>query len=137
MDIDLAMLADAATVDASGKLNILGVFDRISASEFPAPPLRLCLVLRFSAAVSEAGSHKVLIRLKGPEGQEIFRLDGEMVMAPSAGSGGDGIHVPQVLNVDGIIFERPGHYSFDVGIDGEHHVSLPLHIVDIGTRVQA
>ena len=30
MEIDLALLADAATIDAAGKLNILGVFDRIN-----------------------------------------------------------------------------------------------------------
>jgi hypothetical protein len=137
MEIDLAILADAATVDAAGKLNILGIFDRISAEAFPAPPLRLSLVLRFAAAVSEAGAHGVLITLKGPAGQEIFRLDGEMVMAPAAGSTEDGIHVPQVLNMDGIVFERPGRYSFDVRINGEHHVSVPLHVVDLGIRAQA
>jgi hypothetical protein len=137
MQIDLALLADAATVDVSGKLNILGVFDRITTAEFPAPPLRVCLVLRFSASVSEAGAHAVLITLKGPVGQEIFRLDGEMMMAPGAGSNEDGIHVPQVLNMDGVVFERPGRYSFDVGIDGEHHVSVPLNVVELAARALA
>ena len=36
MEIDLALLADAATIDASGKLNILGIFDRIGVTQFPA-----------------------------------------------------------------------------------------------------
>jgi hypothetical protein len=79
----------------------------------------------------------VLIRLKGPGGEEIFRLDGEMMMAPGPGSTEDGIHVPQVLNMEGVVFERPGHYSFDVGIDGEHHVSVPLNVVELSTRAQA
>lgn len=137
MQIDLALLADAATVDVSGKLNILGVFDRITTAEFPAPPLRVCLVLRFSASVGEAGSHEVLIRLKGPAGKEIFRLDGEMMMAPGPGSTEDGIHVPQVLNMDGVVFERPGHYSFDVSIDGEHHAAVPLNVVELASRARA
>ena len=137
MDIDLALLADAATVDAAGKLNILGVFDRISAPEFPAPHGRLCLVLRFSAAVSDAGAHDLLINLKGPGGKEVFHLEGQMQLSPGAGSAEDGLHVPQVLNMDGVIFERPGRYHFDVGIDGEHHVSVPLLVVDVGARVQA
>lgn len=137
MDIDLALLADAATVDAGGKLNILGVFDRISAGEFPAQHGRLCLVLRFSAGIAEAGPHDVLITLRGPEGHEVFRLDGEMKLSPGPGAAGEGIHVPQVLNLDGIIFERPGRYSFDVGIDGEHHVSIALHVVDLGVGAKA
>jgi hypothetical protein len=132
MMIDLAIVADAATVDAAGKLNILGIFDRITSPQFPAPPLRISLVLRFNAAISEAGSHGVNIRLKGPTGQEIFRLDGEMVMTPAIGSGEDGIHLPQVLNMDGIVFERAGRYAFDVSIDGEHHVSVPLNVVEAG-----
>src|SRR5438132_1558210 len=77
MDIDLALLADAATIDGSGKLNILGVFDRISASAFPAQHGRMAMVLRFSAGLPEAGPHAVGIRLSGPDGQELLRLDGE------------------------------------------------------------
>ena len=52
MDIDLALLADAATIDGSGKLNILGVFDRISASAFPAQHGRMAMVLRFAAGLA-------------------------------------------------------------------------------------
>ena len=137
MDIDLALLADAATVDAVGKLNILGVFDRISAADFPAQHGRLCLVLRFSASVGEAGPHDVLITLKGPSGKEVFRLDGEMKLSPGPGSAGEGIHVPQVLNLDGIVFERPGYYSFDVGVDGQHQVSIGLNVVALSAGVKA
>ena len=35
MEVDLALLADAATIDGSGKLNILGIFDRLTTSAFP------------------------------------------------------------------------------------------------------
>src|SRR3954469_10422326 len=82
MEIDLALLADAATIDGSGKLNILGVFDRISASAFPAQHGRMAMVLRFAAGLPEAGPHAVGIRLSGPDGQEVLRLDGEMQLAP-------------------------------------------------------
>jgi hypothetical protein len=137
MEIDLAILADAATVDSSGKLNILGVYDRLTAEAFPAPPLRLTLVLRFTASVSEVGPHSVVITLKGPNGKEMLRVDGEMVIAPGPGATADGIHVPQILNVDGIIFERPGRFFFDIGIDGAHHASVPLHVVDMGNLARA
>jgi hypothetical protein len=132
MEIDLALLADAATIDGSGKLNILGIFDRISASAFPAQHGRLALVLRFSAGLPEAGPHDVGIRLSGPDGVEILRLDGEMQLAPGPRSAGGGVKVPHVLNLDGIVFARSGHYTFDVSVDGEHHVSIPLSVVDAG-----
>lgn len=127
MEIDLALLADAATIDASGKLNILGIFDRIGVAQFPAQHGRVTLVLRFTAGTSEVGPHEVHIRMSDPSGAEVLSLSGEMqlVGGPLAR---DGIRVPHILNLDGLIFTVPGMYSFDVKVDGEHHVSLPLSV---------
>jgi len=125
MEVDLALLADAATIDATGKMNILGVFDRIGVSQFPAQHGRIALVLRLTAGTSEMGPHDMEIRLSDPAGAEVLSLNGEMQL----GGGpevGEGIRVPHVLNLDGLVFPRPGRYSFDVKVDGEHHVSIPL-----------
>jgi hypothetical protein len=94
MDLDFGLMADAATVDGSGKLNVLGVFDRIQAREFPARHGRISLVLRFSAGVDEVGSHEVVIRLRAPGGQELLRLDGRMDLEGGAREAGEGIGCP-------------------------------------------
>ncbi len=130
MDIDLALLADAATVDSSGKLNILGVFDRLGADSFPARHPRLSLVLRFTAGLQEAGTHQVDISLRAPDGEEVVHMDGEMHLGPGTGGAGDAVRVPHVLNIDGLVFPRAGRYAFDVQVDGEHHVSIPLLVAD-------
>ena len=127
MEIDLAFLADAATIDASGKLSILGIFDRIGVSQFPAQHGRITLVLRFTAGTSEMGSHDVHIRMSNPGGAEVLSLNGEMQLAGGMAPQ-DGIRVPHILNLDGLVFTGPGMYSFDVKVDGEHHVSLPLSV---------
>ena len=132
MEIDLALLADAATIDGSGKLNILGVFDRVSAASFPAQHGRMALVLRFVAGLPEAGPHEVGMRLTDPDGVGVLRLDGEMQLAPGPLSAGGGVKVPHVLNLDGIVFTRSGHYTFDVSVDAAHHVSIPLNVIDAG-----
>ncbi len=36
--------------------------------------------------------------------------------------------VPHILNMDGLIFAAAGAYAFDVWVDGEHHVSIPLTV---------
>ena len=126
MEIDLALLADAATIDASGKLNILGIFDRIGVTQFPAQHGRVTLVLRFTAGTSEIGSHEVHIRMSDPDGAEVLSLNGEIQLGGRAAQ--DGIRVPHILNLDGLVFAGPGMYSFDVKVDGEHHVSLPLSV---------
>ena len=127
MEIDLALLADAATIDASGKLNILGIFDRIGVVQFPAQHGRVTLVLRFTAGTSEIGSHEVHIRMSDPGGAEVLSLNGEMQLVGGTAAR-EGIRVPHILNLDGLVFTRPGMYSFDVKVDGEYHVSLPLSV---------
>ena len=134
MEIDLALLADAATVDASGKLNILGVFDRISASGFPARHPHVSLVLRFGASMTEAGEHKVDISLRDPDGGEVVRLNGEIKVGAGSVASGGMVRVPQVVNMDRLVFEKPGRYSFDVSVDGEHQVSVPLFLHEAGPK---
>jgi len=127
MEIDLALLADAATVDASGKLSILGIFDHIGVAQFPAQHGRITLILRFTAGTSEIGSHEVHIRMSDPGGAEVLTLTGEMQLVGGMAAR-EGIRVPHILNLDGLVFTGPGMYSFDVKVDGEHHVSLPLSV---------
>ena len=128
MDVDLALLADAATIDSSGKLNILGVFDRLTAASFPIAHPRMALVLRFVASVQEVGRHRVEITLRDPEGGEAVHIDGEMQLGPGPASMAGGVRVPHVLHLNRIVFPKPGRYSFDVRLDGEHHVSVPLTV---------
>ena len=128
MEVDLALIADAATIDSSGKLSILGIFDRIGTSSFPAQHPHMVLVLRFIAAVNEAGKHQITIALKDPAGREVVGVDGEMQLGLGPAGGGSGIRVPHVLHLDGLVFPAPGLYAFDVRVDGEHHASLPLTV---------
>ena len=132
MEIDLALVADAATVDGSGKLNILGIFDRLAAPVFPVQHGRLSLVLRFSAGLQQAGAHTVEISLRTPGGADLFNLGGEMNLDPGPASAGGLIRVPHVINLDGLVFPEPGPYSFEVRVDGQHHVSVPLLVARVG-----
>lgn len=132
MEIDLALLADAATVDVSGKLNILGVFDRIAVGELPAHHPHLSLILRLSASLGEAGSHQIEIVLKAPDGTKMMGMNGEFHVGPGPASAGGQVRIPQVLNIERITFPDAGRYHFDVSLNGEHHVSIPLYVQKAG-----
>lgn len=132
MEIDLALIADAATVDGSGKLNILGVFDHISAREFPARHERMVLVLRFSAGMDEAGTHQVTIEVKDPDGASVARMDGEIKLAP--GRPDARIRVPQIVHLDGFVFPKAGMYSLAVSVDENTLTTLGLRVSE-ATRV--
>jgi hypothetical protein len=137
MEVDLALLADAATIDGSGKLNILGIFDRLSTSSFPTRHPRLSLILRFSAGMQEIGKHEMAIALKAPDGKQLMRIDGEMNLAPGPTGYGGAVLVPHVLNMDGLIFPASGSYAFDVSVDGVHHVTIPLTVNGPESTAQA
>jgi hypothetical protein len=137
MEVDLALLADAATIDGSGKLNILGIFDRLGTNAFPTRHPRMSLVLRFSAGIHEVGKHKVGIVLRTPDGKDAMRIDGEMNLSAGPGGVSGGVLVPHILNMDGLVFPAPGRYAFDVVVDGEHHVSIPLTVQGPGSAAQA
>lgn len=128
MEIDFAVLADAATVDATGKLNVLGIFDRIHAQDFPVRHGRISLVFRFAAGVQELGAHEITIRLSSPDGKEMIKLDGRMDLAGGARGVAEGIKIPHILNLDGLVFPREGRYNFEIQVDGSslHSLSLVL-----------
>ena len=134
MEIDLALLADAATVDGSGKLNILGVFDRISTSGFPAQHPHVSLVLRLAASMTEAGEHSVEIVLRDPEGEEMMKMNGEIQVGPGPALAGGQVRIPQVINIERLVFPKEGQYAFDIALDGEHHASVPLVLHDGGSK---
>ena len=138
MEIDLALMADAATVDASGKLNILGVFDRITARNFPAPHERISLVLRFTAGLDEAGEHRLAISLKTPDGSDLIpTIEGVLQLGPGPGHVGGEIRFPHILNLNGIVFPAPGQYSFDIRVDDEYLTSIPLYLSQMGEGAMA
>lgn len=126
MKLDLALIADAATVDGSGKLNILGVFDHIAVMDFPARHERMCLVLRFRAGAAEAGEHQVDVVILDPSGEEIARMTGSIDLGSPVAR--DSIHIPQVVHLDGFVFSQPGVYRFRIEIGGELEQSLDLEV---------
>lgn len=135
MHTDLALLADAANIDGSGKLSILGIFDHIAASDFPTRHDRMTLVFRLVASLDEVGTHKIEIAVKGPEGEELSRLDGQLRVGPGRGDGP--IRIPQVVHLDGFVFPEPGRYSIDITVDDETVDSVSLTLTDTGRMAQA
>jgi len=133
MEIDLALLADAATIDASGKLNILGVFDRVSVASFPASHPHLALVFRLTASMDESGQHQVEIVLRDPDGEPTklppIRGDLQVRPGPGGGFGQSRVRIPQVVNIGSLRFEKAGKYTFHVSVDGEERTSVPLMVV--------
>jgi len=134
MHVKLALLADYANVTSEGKLNILGIFDRINVSELPAVHPQMHLILRLEAHPAERDRvHNVEIRLHDPDGGTVFEVKGDLV---PHGRTGETIATNQILTLNNLQLTTPGGYTFVVFVDNDLKSELQLG-VEVGTPAGA
>lgn len=121
MKIPMAFLADEANFSQDGKLNALGMFDRISASELPVVHPRMVFCFRVHAEAADAGRVlPVQVLLVDDDGAVLFEANGEITPPPVPP--GEFSTANQVFTLVGVQLPRAGLYRFVVNIDG-----LPPH----------
>lgn len=127
MRVRLAVLADYYNVTQEGKLNILGVFDVIYASQFPAQHPEMQFVMRLEADISERKQQKDMqVRLINERGDKILEMNGRITVSDA--NPGDLLLFNQVLTIRNVIFPTAGAYQFDIDLDGRIH-SVALKVV--------
>lgn len=128
MDIIFAVVADYANVSREGKLNVMGIFDRIFARQLPSrfPPMQL--VIRLEADYAELGSeHSVRVQLSDPEGEAVFDIDGSFT--PRGGQPGQRTSVNHILQLGNVPLQRTGGHRVLIWIDGDLKREVPVHVV--------
>jgi len=127
MNIEVYSLCDAATNDM-GKLNMLGAFDTILASQLPVIHPQCAIALRIRFESIERGEHKVAVTF--------VDLDGKNIIPPANGAinvdfrdGQRSGSANLILNIQNLKLEKYGEYSIDLAIDGRSEGSLPLFVI--------
>ena len=127
MKVEIFTLCDAATVDAAGKLNILGSFDRLNAREAPVihPQCALAIKLRFERV--EEGQKQLWIAFVVQDGAAFMQnLD---ATAEVRFHGDDpSVTVSLALNIQQLRLPRFDEYSIDLAVDGRQEASIPLFV---------
>jgi hypothetical protein len=126
MRVEIFTLCDAATVDVSGKLNILGSFDRLNVREAPVthPQCSLAMKLRFERV--EEGQKRIRITF--------IDSDGTAVMPPLEATvdvqfrGEDATAASLALNIHQLRLPRFGEYSIDLAVNDRQEASSPLYV---------
>lgn len=121
----MAVLADEANVSQEGKLNVMGIFDRISAADFPVVHPKMVFAFRVESAPGDGGrTFAVRVLLESPEGEVMFEATGEIV--PPRVPAGELTTANQVFALVGVQFPTPGMYRFIVSVGDEEMHETPF-----------
>lgn len=126
----MAFLADEANVSQEGKLNVMGVFDRIAAPAYPIVHPRLVFAFRVQAEYEDSGRpFPIRVRLEDEDGGTLFEATGEIVapMVPP----GEFLGANQLFSLVGVQFPHPGTYRFVVNVGDLPPHETPFHLVQI------
>lgn len=127
--VSFAVLADCANVSREGKLNILGIFDRIFASNLPFVHPQIHLVITFEADRADADrDHKVAVELIDADGGRLFSIEGGLRFGPPPP--GERVRVNHVIQLNNLKFERYGPYDFKILVNNEVRSSFPLTVAE-------
>ena len=127
MEVPLALLADYANVSREGKLNVMGVFNRIWAKEFPTVHPEMQLVFRLEAGPAERGQEKTIeIKLLDADGNVVQDLTGHLSV-PSE-SADLTTQIDQILKLTNVTFQKSGDYRFDILVNGETKTTVKFAV---------
>lgn len=127
MIISFAVLADYANVSRDGKLNVMGIFDRVFARQLPSrfPPMQL--VIRLEAQPGELNvEHAIRIQLVDPEDRAVFDLNG--TFTPRGVEPEQAVSINHVVRLADLPLQRTGTHRIRVWLDDQLEREVPLRV---------
>lgn len=132
MKVEIFSLCDFASADASGKLNIIGVFDTVWAKNVPAVHGLFTLVARIRFDRIEEGLKKIKISFVDADGNAIMPVI-ETQVSVQTGPFGTSPIAQVVSLMSQIRLPNFGEYSVDLAVDGRQEASTPLFLREAPT----
>ncbi len=130
MHVSLFVAADYANKSSEGKLNILGIFNRINATNFPARHRQLFLVIRLVAVLGEIrNKHDIRFLFLDEDGKELINGGGEFTIPhPKEGKQAT---AEFIVDVGDLLLPKPGNYEFKLVLNSEVRAEIPIEAVKI------
>ena len=128
MKVEIFTLCDAATVDAAGKLNVLGSFDRLNAATAPVvhPQCALAIKIRFQRI--EEGQKRLRVTFIDQDGVGVMPSI-EATSDVKIPGNDSSATITFAVNIQQLKLPRTDEeYSIDLAIDDRHEASVPLFV---------
>ena len=126
----LFLTADYANITGEGKLNVMGIFNDISAFNFPARHSSMYLIAKLSPEISEYGQKRSFtILLMDADAKHIVDVSGEFEVP--RGQDGKKPEVNIMFELKDVVFTKPGRYVFVLLIDKDQKDEITLYVNQI------
>ena len=125
MDLILAVACEDARVRPDGRLDLVGVFDELSAPGFPARQDRMTVVFVMEWPPEQEGRQEFRADLVDDAGTKVLTIEGHTDVT-AAGRRRPRTQV--IMPLERVIFPHAGAYRFRLTVGGETTSALPLHL---------
>lgn len=129
MELRIGVVADLVSTTSDGKVNLVGIFNRIYTSRVPAIHPLLYLFASFNARIVEGTEHRVQISLVDGDSQEVIPRTPSLPLPFAIVGEGKPLLGQVIGQFPNVQFPDFGDYEFRLDIDGQYIGSIPL-IVD-------
>jgi hypothetical protein len=127
MKVMLAVVADAANISVDDKLNILGIFQSLSASSVPARHPQMVVVVCLTAEPSERGrSYNMDVVMVDEDGKTVQQFPPMPFTVPPEGPSRS-TTIRALAEIRDLIFPKFGEYTLDILVD--NHAEGRVQIV--------
>lgn len=129
MIVDIFTLCDSAK-EYHGKLVIVGTFNTISATQFPANHQELAIVARILMTKDEKGKHELEISIK-KEDEDIYLVNPFKIEVDNSDLSSDMGNVNLIFNANNILIPCGGKYTISLKI-GDFEKKSTLYVIKSG-----
>lgn len=133
MELQTFLAADYANISQDGKLNVMGIFKDIYATQFPARQSTMYLIIKLRAEFGEFEEERTLtVKFLDADGQELMKLTAPLKMQkPPAGRRPE---ANAILRINDLVFLHAGRYEFRVFIDKDLKGSYPIDVIQLQAK---
>lgn len=125
MDLILALACEDADARPDGRLDLVGVFDELSAPGFPARQDEITVVFVMEWPAEEEGRREFRADLMHTSGTRVLTIEGHTDVSP------DGRRRPRtrlIMPLEEVIFPREGEYRFRLTVGDEAVTAFSLFV---------
>lgn len=121
--LNFTLLCDDVRQETGGKISLMGIFENVYATQFPAVHPRLATVNEWSEG---KGEFEAILRILSPDRKTILRENFTRLKLGDARYKHRDISIH--LNVE---FREPGLYWIENYLDGVLVNTVPLHVIQV------